>query len=134
MRAAICILIVLLGASCGNKTGISKELSGSDSLVVMFNAPGSDSITGMVSTTEKKAIRKLAGFLDGKKSELYKCGYDGNLVFYKDGQEIMAAVFKFSEEGCRHFVFNMDDTLTSTSMSHEAADFLRSLQQGRNWY
>src|SRR5687768_13534158 len=134
MRAAFCILIVLFGASCGNKSAINKKLSGCDSLVITFNAPNSDSIMSMVNTTEKKAIRKLAGFLDGEKSEISDCGYDGNMIFYKDGQQVMPVVFKFSEEACRYFLFDADGKSSSTSMSNEAADFLRSLKEGRSWY
>ena len=134
MRTTFYILIVLFCLSCGNKSAINKKLSGCDSLVITFNAPNSDSIVSMVNTKEKKAIGKLAGFLDGKESELYKCGYDGNMVFYKGGQGVLAVAFKFSEDSCRHFVFDIDNKLTSTTMSNEAADFLRSLKEGRSWY
>ncbi|MBI5859120.1 MAG: hypothetical protein HZB42_15910 [Sphingobacteriales bacterium] len=134
MRTVFYVILILLCASCGNKSAISKKLSGCDSLVITFNAPNSDSIINMVSTAEKKAINKLSGFLNGKAAEQYKCGYDGNMIFYKKGQQVMPVVFKYSEDGCRHFLFDMDNKLTSIRMSNEAADFLESLSTGKAWY
>ncbi len=134
MKTIISALVIILLASCSTNGPAGKKLTGCDSLVISFNAPNSDSIVSMVSTTEKKAIRKLAGFLNGKEAEQYKCGYDGSMVFYKDGQEIMPALFKFSEEGCRHFLFDINNKLTSTRMSNEEVSFLQSLKEGRPWY
>lgn len=134
MRLVIYVLVIVAAASCSNKSGVSKKLSGCDSLVINFNAPNTDSIVNTVTTTEKKAISKLAGFLNGKASELYKCGYDGNMIFYKNGRQAMDIAFKYSQEDCRHFVFLLEDKLTGARMSNEAADFLQSLGEGRNWY
>jgi hypothetical protein len=86
-----------------------------------------------VSTTEEKAIDKLARFVDGKDAEAYKCGYDGNLVFYKEGN-LRADVSFNTGEGCRHFILMLNGALTSTAMGNEAADFLKSLAEGKDWY
>ena len=134
MRIPLGILIVLFCFSCGKKSTVHKKLQGCDSLVITFTAPNSDSVINIVNTTEKKAIRKLAGFLDGKSGELYKCGYDGHMVFYKKGEQVMPVVFKFTEEGCQHFLYDIDNKLTSTLMSNEEIDFLKSLKEGRSWY
>jgi len=119
--------------SCGG-TAVTKKLSASDSLVITFNAPNSDSVTNMINTTEKKAIRKLATLLDGKKAAEYKCGFDGNMIFYSKGQVLMPVVFKYTEADCRHFVFEMDNKTMSSTMSAEAASLLKSLAEGKSWY
>lgn len=128
------IAVVFFLYSCSNNSAISMQLSGSDSLVINFNAPQTNNITKTVTTTEHKAINKLAGFVDGKLSEAFKCGYDGNLLFYKQGKLEGDVSFNFSGDGCHHFIMSVGDKLTPTTMSNEAADFLKSLREGKDWY
>src|SRR5436190_9226043 len=80
MRTVLAVLIVLFCSSCGKPSAVSKKLSGSDSLVITFNMPNSDSVRGMVNTTGKNAIRKLTHFLEGKNTMEYKCGYNGSMI------------------------------------------------------
>ncbi len=122
-------------ASCGGSgSAISKQLSGSDSLVINFNTPQSNTIAKTMSTTDDKAIQKLIRFTDGKAGEAYKCGYDGNLMFYKKGNLVGDVSFNYSGDGCHHFIMSIKDELTSTTMSNEAADFLKSLGEGKGRY
>jgi hypothetical protein len=130
MKIIFLYTLLLLLASCGGGSAISKKLATCDSLVITFNYGMSDSVIKTVSTTEKKALTKVAGFLSGKKTEQFKCGYDGNIVFYKKGQILLPLVFKYTEEGCRHFLFDMDNKVMSTEMSNEAVDFFKSLLAG----
>ena len=134
MKTLSCIILTAFLFSCGNQSAISKKLSGSDSLVITFNVPNSDSVIKMVTTTEKKAIRKLAGFMNGKKGEEGVCGFDGNMVFYSKGEILLPVVFQYNEEGCRHFLFDLDNKVVNTKMSNEAADFLKSLMEGKGTY
>ena len=133
MRIATLYLVIILLSSC-SRSATGKKLAGCDSLIITFNAPNSDSVINVVSTTETKAISKLARFVDGKPTEQYKCGYDGNMIFFKGGRQVLPVVFKYSEEGCRHFLFDLDNKVMSCQMSNEAADFLKSLATGNNWY
>jgi hypothetical protein len=119
--------------SC-TQPAIVKKLKGCDSLVIAFGKPGSGGFTREITTTETKAIQKLARFLHGAETEKYKCGFDGNMLFFKAGRPVMPVVFKYSESGCRAFEFDLDNKVISTKMSNEAADFLKSLSEGRSWY
>ncbi len=86
-----------------------------------------------MTSTEKTAIKKMMNYVDGKTSEAYKCGYDGNLVFYKKG--IVAGDISFNyAAGCLHFLLKLNEKLVSTPMSDEAADFLKGLAEGKDWY
>ncbi len=76
----------------------------------------------------------MAGFLKGEETKFYKCGYDGNMLFFKGGRQIMPVVFKFREEGCQTFVYDLDNKSVSSSMGNEAVSFLKSLLEGKNWY
>jgi hypothetical protein len=133
MKTQGLLFVVLVFSAC-SRSAIQKKLAGCDSLVITFNAPNSDSVINVVSTTETKAISKLARFMDGKPAEQYKCGYDGNMIFFKAGHQVLPVVFKYSEEGCRHFMFDLDNKVMSSQMSNEAVDFLKSLAEGNNTY
>jgi hypothetical protein len=143
MKTIFFVIVAVFLFSCGNPSAISKKLSGSDSLVITFNVADSDSVLNIGSTTEKKAIRKLSGFLNGREIEQSQCGYDGNMKFYKNGSEILPVIFKYSNDSCRQFLFELparlnnsggDNKVMSTSMSNEATGFLKSLGEGRGWY
>ncbi|HEV7780987.1 MAG TPA: hypothetical protein VGO58_06955 [Chitinophagaceae bacterium] len=120
--------------SCSGGSAVSKQLSGSDSLVINFNTPQTNTIAKTTYTTETKAIKKLAHFVDSKDAQAFKCGYDGNLMFYKKGELLGDAAFNYSGDGCHHFIMDIAGKLTPTSMSNEAADFLRSMAEGKGWY
>lgn len=134
MRYFVFVVLLLMFVSCKERSAIGNQLSGSDSLVINFNEPGTINIAKTVNTTESKAIDKLARFVDGKEAGSYKCGYDGNLMFYKDGRLQADVSFNYSGEGCRHFILMLNGALTSTAMGNEAADFLKSLAEGKDWY
>ena len=125
--------VILMTASCRDSP-VAKKLSGSDSLVITFNMPDSDSIIKTVSTTENSAINKVVDFMNGKPAKVFKCGYDGNLIFFFKGQVLLPVVFKYKDANCRHFLFESDGKVMSTKMNNEAADLLESLEQGKIFY
>ncbi len=127
-------LLIIISSCTSSGSAVGDQLSGSDSLVINFNTPQSNTIAKTMNTTEDKAIKKLIRFTDGKAGEAYKCGYDGNLMFYKKGILVGDVSFNYSGDGCHHFIMLLDDKLTPTAMSNEAADFLKSLGEGKGWY
>jgi hypothetical protein len=130
-----CNVILLIGLyACTSNTAINKKLKGCDSLVITFNAPDTDSVIKEVTATETRAIQKLARFLKGKETERYNCGYDGNMLFFKGGRQVLPVVFKFRDKGCQAFIYDLDNKTVSTTMGNEAVDFLTSLAEGKSWY
>ena len=117
---------VLLLASCSNSPLVS-HLQDSDSLVVNFTQRGDSSKTRTSSTTETHAIQTMLQFTDGEKTEEFKCGYDGNILFYKKGTLAADIAFNFTGDGCHHFLHDVNGKLVATKMSNEAVDFLISL-------
>ena len=134
MRRFGFIITVIFITSCSGSSTVGKQLSGSDSLVINFNKPQTDSIEKTVTTTDSKAIQKLSGFVDSKTSEAYKCGYDGNFMFYAKGKLLGDVAFNYSDDGCKHFILSVDNKLTATTMNNEAVEFLKSLAEGKGWY
>ena len=135
MRIVIPVLILASFLfSCGD-TASSKNLAGADSLVVQFNDPQKNTIINTINTTEPNAIKKIKQFVSGKETDQFKCGYDGNMIFFSKGQPLADISFNYSGEGCKHFMQLLPDgKLSSTAMSNEAANFLRSLAEGKTWY
>lgn len=121
-------------AGCGKGSATSQALAGCDSVVITFNIPNGDSVVNRVSTTEKNAIKKLAAYLEGKELKQQDCGFDGNLTFFKSGEAILPVVFQYNTDSCRRFLFSLEGKTISTKMSNDAADFLKSLAEGRDWY
>ncbi len=135
MRTFIFLFSVIILVSCGGAgSAINKQLSGSDSLVLHFNKPQTNNIDITVTTTEKTAVKKLLNYVDSKSAEAYKCGYDGNLLFYKKGILQGDVSFNYSGDGCHHFIMEVNGKLIPTTMRNEAANFLQSLAEGKGWY
>lgn len=126
-------LVAILSCSC-KQSAIKQNFSSADSLVVHFKDEQAGAVTKTVQTAESKAIRRIIEFMDAKETELYKCGYDGKMFFYKEGQQMQEVDFKMKNDSCNHFAFLLNGKLTSTKMSGEAIDFLNALEQGMPIY
>jgi hypothetical protein len=72
--------------------------------------------------------------IDEKESAAFKCGYDGKMFFYNNGNKIQEVDFRMKDESCNHFVFLLNGKLWSTKMSGEAVDFLNALERGMPYY
>ena len=128
----VCFFSIL--AACNNVSPFGKKLADSDSLVIVFTDTLSGNVVKSMQATTTAAIKKVSGFVDSKPVEVFKCGYDGNLYFYKQGALTGEVSFQFNKPGCRHFLFKDGDELTSTEMSNEAADFFKGMVEGRDFY
>jgi hypothetical protein len=134
MRILLLVFLIFF-ASCTVRTGVQKELSGSDSLVVNFFDTQTYEISKTVTTTEKKAINELSRFVDGKELGLKSCNYDGFLLFFKSDSMIANVGFHYNHDSCQVFVIKKDhNSFDVRSMSKKAADFMKSLAEGRSWY
>lgn len=132
----VLFLVVLTGlllTSCSSKSPIAKQLAGCDSLMITFNVPGTDSVLNIVSTTDTRAISKLAGYLGGKEQPKPDCGFGGNMLFFKGGQQVLPVVFQTTKD-CSYFMYEMENKLRYTKVGGEAGKFLKSLNEGKNWY
>ena len=134
MKSYLLALVAgVLFCSC-KQSAIKQSFSSADSLVVHFKDEQSGTITKTVQTAESKAIRRIIEFMDANETELFKCGYDGKMFFYKKGQQMQEVDFKMKTDSCNHFAFLLNGKLMSTKMSGEAVDFLNALEQGMPIY
>ena len=126
MKRIIVFAATILLISCNNSALVS-HLEDSDSLLVKFTQRADSLQTRATSTTETHAIQTMLQFADGEKTEQSKCGYDGNILFYKKGMLAADISFNFTGDGCKHFLHDANGKLVATKMSNEAVDFLISL-------
>lgn len=133
MKQFLFIIILFTGASCKN-SDIKKSFSGADSLIIHFKDEQAGTVPKSAEATDFKAIKRVTGFIDASASEDYKCGYDGKIFFFSKGEQLQEVDFMMNDKACRHFSFLLDGNLVNTKMSNEAADFLKSLAEGKGWY
>ena len=126
MKLIVCIITVILCISCGHSPLVS-QFEGSDSVAVKFKEPATGTVIKEVATSQAYAIQDLLRFTGSEETGQLKCGYDGNIVFYKKGIVAGDVDFNYSTDGCHHFLFMANGKLTATKMSNEAADFLKDL-------
>ncbi len=136
MRTLLFLSLLVLLFSCGPESEVYRQLNGSDSLVIHFNEPATHLIARSVHTTDSKAIRQLIRFVDDKTIPARYCTFDGSLLFYEQEKLTGEVAFHFREDSCRQFVIRLNDRgeLRSLKLGREAADFLQSLSEGKNWY
>jgi hypothetical protein len=126
MKLIIAFAAAIFFISCSNSPLVS-QLEDSDSVAVKFTAPGSGSVIKEVGTSEPYAIKDLLRFAGSQETEQFKCGYDGNILFYKKGNLAGDVSFNYTGDGCQHFLIEANGKLTATKMSNEAIDFLKAL-------
>jgi hypothetical protein len=125
---------VLISFCSCKQSAIKQSFSSADSLVIHFKDEQAGIVTKTVQTTESKAMGRMIEFIDTKETEQFKCGYDGKMFFYHNGQEIQEVDFKMKNDSCNHFAFLLNGKLMSTKMNNEAVDFLDALEKGLPTY
>ncbi len=128
----ICIFLVCCSSPQSETT---RALSGTDSLVINFNQPGTNNIERTINTKEAKALEELTGLLNGQKKVPSKCPLDGDLQFFQQGTLIGNIVFSYTVDSCKQFIIvEKDGSFNALPLSNKAKDMLSSLQQGKSWY
>ena len=87
MRNFLFFAVLISFCSC-KQSAIKQSFSSADSLVIHFKDEQAGIVTKTVQTTESKAMSRMIEFIDTKETEQFKCGYDGKMFFYHNGQEI----------------------------------------------
>jgi hypothetical protein len=126
------LIYILLGICCYSCTSATVDaVATTDSLVIEYNIPGEMPRT--VATTSASAIHRVIGFIDNKEITPTECAYKGRVIFYEAGKKLMEARFADAAD-CRYFTYTLGNELHHTRMNHEAIDFFKSLEEGKNYY
>lgn len=120
------LISVIFLISCGHSQLVS-HLEGSDSVSVIFKQPATGEVIKIVGTSGHYAIQDLLTYTGSKETARFKCGYDGDILFFKKGVQAGEVYFNYTTNGCHHFVIMKDGKATATEMSNQATDFLKQL-------
>ena len=134
MRGVLLFFLLIFYFSSCKQSAIRQSFSSADSVVIHFKDEQAGVVTKTVQTAEWKAINRMIEFIDTKEAEQFKCGYDGKMFFYHNGQKIQEVDFKMKDDSCNHFAFFLNGNLVSTNMNSEAVDFLDALEKGMPYY
>ena len=126
MRYFLSLISILCLISCGHSPLVS-HLEGSDSVAVIFKQPVTEAVIKVVGTAKPYAIKDLLTYTGARQTEQFKCGYDGEIIFYKKGIAAGQVSFNYKTNGCHHFLINNNGKLTATEMSNQAVDLLKAL-------
>jgi hypothetical protein len=131
-----CLILFVIGIVFSNckQSAVKQSFSSADSLVIHFKDEQAGTIIRTVQTAESKAINRMIDFIDSKETELFKCGYDGKMFFYKEDNKMQEVDFKYKNDSCNHFAFKLNGKMMSTRISNEAADFFDALEKGMPYY
>ncbi|MBA2500929.1 MAG: hypothetical protein H0V30_14485 [Chitinophagaceae bacterium] len=128
------IFIAVITIICFSCTSpIVNSIVETDSVVIEFAIPEPGAVSKTVATTNSAAIHRLIGFVDSKEVQAMPCVYKGKVFFFQQGNKLLEAQFADAED-CRYFSFTLDGVLHHTRMNHEAVDFFKSLEEGKNYY
>ena len=133
MRSSVLLLsaisLFFIFNSC-KESKVHTSFSQADSLVIHFKDRAGTQIEKTVETSAQKAISRMADFIDAPATQMFKCGFNGKMFFFKNDNLVQEVDFQYELEECRHFVFMLEGKLMSTRMNNEATDFLDALKRG----
>lgn len=132
MKIEIALFVaVMFFTSCTSPT--VNAIAETDSVVIEYAIPDPGAVSKTVATTSNAAIHRLIDFIDSKEVIPESCSYKGKILFFQQGNKLLEAQFA-DADGCRYFTFTLDGVLRHTRMNHEAIDFFKSLEEGKNYY
>ena len=127
--AFCCLILFLCIFSSCKESKVHGSFTQADSLVIHFKDKAGTKVEKTVQTAEYNAISRMADFIDAPATQMFKCGFNGKMFFFKEDNLIQEVDFQYEMEECRHFVFMLEGKLMSTRMNNEATDFLDALRR-----
>lgn len=108
-----------------------EKVAGADSVAInYFRGDGrQDTVVAVRLVSNQQQVQQLTTFIGGSSAELYKCGYDGSLHYFKRGAVLQDVNFRMNDAQCMHFAFVLDGRLHSTRLSAAARQLLESLKK-----
>lgn len=127
-RTLLLLLLIFIISGCGDsiKPGLDKEISGTDSIKIYFLSDIKNTPPKVVTLKEENGISNIIASITDEGTEQYKCGYSGQMEFYKMGKIIMSPEFNF-EQDCAHYVFRYKNQMYHKKMSTDGQKMLQQL-------
>lgn len=127
----VLVFFIVMFMRCEKVTEISELIKNTQKIqVVFYNDTLPDTF---VDITDKKDIKKFNNYITNNDTPVYKCGYDGQLVFFIDDEEgaqpknSVAMEFNLNPD-CIHIAYQYAGALQTKQLSDDGIQFLISLQ------
>jgi hypothetical protein len=126
----IVFLLSIWFTSCGDSIegGLNKQIAVTDSIKIYFFDEKTGATKNVVTISDQNEINTITASITDETAESFKCGYSGQLEFYKADSIIFTPEFNYMEE-CPHYVFMFKKNLYRKVMSKEGREFLNSKVQ-----
>ena len=121
LLGAYLLFMVIMLMRCGPVSEIDELVKQTDKVQVVFY----ERLDAYTDVTARRDIKRFSDYILEEPSPLYRCGYDGYLVFFT-GTGSVRMEFNLRDD-CLHVVYPYADGVQSRILSQEGQDYLRSL-------
>lgn len=125
------VFFTVMFMRCEKVTEVSELVKSTEKIQVVFY---NDSLPDtFYDITEKKDIKNFNDYISDEEVPLYKCGYDGQIIFFVDDDEgaepknSVAMEFNLQPD-CAHIAYQYAGALQTKKISSEGLEYLKSLQ------
>jgi hypothetical protein len=127
---AYLVFMVVLFMRCEKVTEVSELVKNTEKIqIVIYHDSSSDTYFDI---TEKKEISEFADFISDKNTPVYKCSYDGRIVFFMNddvasGNKNSVGMDFSLKDGCEHIAYEYAGGLQTKELTDEGIDYLKKL-------
>lgn len=128
---SVLVFFIVMFLRCEKVTEITELTKNTDKIQVVFY---NDSVPNtIVEITDKSEIKKFGKFISSKDTPLYKCTYDGQLIFLLSddvatGKNNTITMEFNLQPDCTHVAYMYAEGLHTKELSAEGVEYLRKVR------
>lgn len=127
---SVIVFFIVMFLRCEKVTEITELTKNTESLQIVFY---NDSVPNkIVEITDKNEIKKFGKFISDKDTPLYKCSYDGQIIFVLNNDVAIGKKNTITMEfnlqpDCTHVAYMYAEGLHTKELSEEGVEYLRKV-------
>jgi len=131
LLGAYIVFMLVIFMRCEKVTEITELVKNTEKIQVIFYNDSTQNT--FVDITDKKEIKKFNDFITNDDTPVYKCGYEGRIVFFMADdvaagtKNSVAMEFNLSDD-CRHIAYPYAGGLQTKLLSEDGISYLKNLQ------
>lgn len=131
---AYLVFMVVLFMRCEKVTEVSELVKNTDKIqVVMYHDASSDTYFDI---TDKKEISEFADFISDENTPVYKCSFDGRIVFFMNddvasGTKNSVAMDFSLQDDCIYIAYEYAGGLQTKELTDEGIAYLKKLRSAQ---
>ena len=128
---SVIVFFIVMFLRCEKVTEITELTKNTESLQIVFY---NDSVPNkIVEITDKNEIKKFGKFISDKDTPLYKCSYDGQIIFVLNNDVAIGKKNTITMEfnlqpDCTHVAYMYAEGLHTKELSEEGVEYLRKVR------